>query len=72
MTLNAEGGDGPVFLGGAVLGDGMPRLVRLDGFGMDFVTRGRVLLIRHGVRAQVEALDGVIGTVVVDVGEPTQ
>lgn len=121
MTLTIEGGDGPAFLGGAVLGDGMPRLVRLDEFAMDFVTRGRVLLVRRlgpggpgfvgsigtilgdagigigsiqtgakavdgvglmlvsvehplpeAVRAQVGALDGVVGTVVVDVGEPSQ
>jgi D-3-phosphoglycerate dehydrogenase len=121
MTLTIEGEGGSVFLGGAVLGDGLPRLVRLDGFAVDFLTRGRVVLLRHGqpgkpgfigrlgsllgdagisitgievglepvdgvglmlvsieqplpeaVRAQVENLPGVLQTVVVDVGEPSQ
>lgn len=66
-TLTLETEDSVIKIGGAVLGDGLPRLVRLDDFVVDFVLRGRVLMIWHGQPGKPGFI-GKVGTILGNAG----
>ncbi|MCX7599043.1 MAG: phosphoglycerate dehydrogenase [Armatimonadetes bacterium] len=66
-TLVLESEDSLTRIGGAVLGDGLPRLVRLDDFVVDFVLRGRVLIIWHGQPGKPGFI-GKVGTILGNAG----
>jgi D-3-phosphoglycerate dehydrogenase len=66
-TLVIEGDGARTRIGGAVLGDGLPRLVRLDDFVVDFVLRGRVLIMWHGQPGRPGFI-GRVGTILGNAG----
>ncbi len=59
------GGDQETRLAGALLGEGFPRVVRIDEFHVDVVPRGTLLVLRN---RDVPGVIGRVGTVLGDAG----
>ncbi|MBC7288461.1 MAG: phosphoglycerate dehydrogenase, partial [Armatimonadetes bacterium] len=66
LTLLLSDGSRAVRLAGVLVG-GLPRIVEVDGFGIDLVPRGRVLCIWHGAPGRPGFI-GRVGTILGDRG----
>ena len=59
VELAADTGQGEVVVGGALLGEGHPRIVRIGDFHVDTVPRGTLLIVRN---RDVPGVIGEVGT----------
>lgn len=62
IILRVAAGDGETEVKGALLGEREPRIVEVDGYALDLLPKGRILLVKH------EDKPGMIGKVALSLG----